>query len=74
MLAKKLFEHRATSKKKDDPFKKIEFRSLEDMAITVVAENYEKNPDLQGLSEPIRKKIIDMIKTDYPIEYTCPFI
>jgi hypothetical protein len=37
MLAKKLFEHRKNNTKKDDPFKKVEFTSLEDMAILVVA-------------------------------------
>ncbi len=44
MLAKKLFEHRKTSKKKDDPFKKVQFRCLQDMAIEVVAEHYERHP------------------------------
>ena len=68
MLAKKLFEHRKTSKKKDDPFKKIEFRSLQDMAISVVAAHYEKNPELQDIKIPIKKKIIDMIKTYYAMQ------
>jgi hypothetical protein len=74
MLAKKLFEHRKNNTKKDDPFKKVEFTSLEDMAIIVVAQNYEKNPELKDLNLNLKKKIIDMIKTDYPICYTSPFI
>jgi hypothetical protein len=74
MLAKKLFEHRKTSKKKDDPFKKIEFRSLEDMAITVVAQHYDKHPELEGITPQLKGKIIEMIKSDYPIHYTCPYI
>lgn len=44
------------------------------MAIKIVAQNYELYPELEGLSEPIRSKIISLIKTDYPIQYTSPYI
>ena len=50
MLAKKLFDHRKNTKERSDPFKKIEFTSLEDMAMTVVAQNYERYPELKGLA------------------------
>ena len=48
MLAKKLTETRKA--KQPDPFKKIEFIKLSNIAIDIVAENFILYPELDGIS------------------------
>ena len=44
------------SEKKEFP-KKAEFPTLVDFALEVTAKNFQKYPDLQGLSEHYREKV-----------------
>ncbi len=47
----------AVLKHQDMPYRKVEFTSLADYALDVVAKNLEKYPALQGLPENYREKV-----------------
>ena len=56
MLAKKIAL--ARFRKEQEPFRKIEFPSLRDIAIEAVAKNFEIYPQLNGIPESIREIVI----------------
>ena len=59
MLAKKITETRKA--KQPDPFKKIEFIKLSNIAIEIVAQNFILYPQLEGISIELKNKIIDKV-------------
>jgi hypothetical protein len=59
MLAKKIalarFNHQP------EPFRKIEFPTLQSIAIEVVAANFTEYPHLSGLSEGMKQTVVESI-------------
>ncbi len=51
-LAKKLAIARYTQN--DDPFKKDEFPTLKDISVDVVSKNFNKYPELKGVSGEVQ--------------------
>jgi hypothetical protein len=56
MLAKSLFEARAEGR--SDPFRRVEFIRLSEIAIREVALHFEQYPDLAGITDiDVRNKV-----------------
>ena len=58
MLAKKIAL--ARFRKEPEPFRKIEFPSLRDIAIEIVANNFEIYPHLSGIPDSIREIVLSL--------------
>lgn len=65
MLAKKIAL--ARFRKEPEPFRKIEFPSLRDIAIEEVAKNFHMYPHLNGISQSIREIVnrLSILIIDY---------
>ena len=55
MLAKKIATARYNHQ--PEPFKKVEFPSLRDFAVDIVATNFSHYPELTGLRQPYRDQV-----------------
>ena len=61
MLAAKISETRRA--KLPDPFKKIEFIKLSNIAIEIVAENFTLYPELHGIPANVKSLIIEKVRS-----------
>ena len=67
-MAKRLMDARAKGK---EAFPKTDIKSLVEMALSVVAANFDKYPELDGVTDTnVRSSIVKSVKPDHPITTT----